>query len=136
MARPRFIINNKIDRKNLMEYLDRNMENVLSSFGTKDASAPFVALWEHIHFPRYVFDTDQNKIWEDTTALLYLLPPKKIDTIKISLRAKKRSAKSKSKTQLTVDSDVYDLLSSYASSETVTLSEAIRKLLTEKNNKI
>jgi len=77
----------------------------------------------------YVRDTDQEKIWDDTTSLLYMLPPKKIETVKVSLRAQRRSNISKRKKQLTIDADVYERLSAFSKREKLTLSDTLSKLL-------
>ena len=74
-------------------------------------------------------DTDQEKIWDDTTSLLYMLPPKKIETVKVSLRAQRRSNIAKRKKQLTIDADVYERLSAFSKREKLTLSDTLSKLL-------
>jgi hypothetical protein len=136
MGHPKFTINNKVDRNNFLAYLERNKEAVLSSIKSNydevaafDKKEEFVVFWKKITNPLYIRDTDQDTIWEDTTSLLYMLPDKKIETIKVSLRAKRRSSKSKNKTQLTIDTDVYDNLSSFAKQQKLTLSGALSVLL-------
>jgi len=146
MGRALFIIDNKKDRNNFLTYLKKHRENVLLDLreyhrllhvGSAEVSLEkekeFISLWETISDVLYVRDTPQDKIWEDVTTLLYLLPPKRIETIKISLRAKLYREKHRNKSQLTIDKDVYSELSSFASNEGLTLSDAIAALLIKQN---
>ncbi len=146
MGRALFTITNKTDRTNFLKYLEKHRENVLldlrdhyrllgdesGAVGLEKAKE-FISFWENISSASYVRDTKQSLIWEDATKLLYLLPLKRIDTIKISLRATLYRDKHKNKSQLTIDKDVHSELSSFAAKQGLTLSAAIASLLSKQN---
>lgn len=143
MGRALFKINDETDRGNFLKYLEKHRESVLLDFreyyrllyvesaeSALEKEKEFISFWDTIACPLYLLDTPQPQIWDDATTLLYLLPPKRIATIKVSLRAKLNRDKHKhKKSQLTIDKDVYSELSSYASCEGLTLSDAIASLL-------
>ena len=132
MGHPKFKINNKTDRNNFLNYLVNNETKVLNDLAEHlgdMSNKGFISFWNKLREASYIRDTPQEQIWEDVTSLLYMLPPKRIEAIKVSLRAKRRSNKSKNKTQLTIDADVYNLLSTFANKENKTLSAAISDLL-------
>jgi len=143
MGRALYKINDMTDRNNFLEYLKKHREKILLELRVYyrllgsvsddvlalEKEKEFVSFWEKISSSLYLLETKQSQIWEDTTSLLYLLPPKRIGTIKISLRAKLYRKKHTSKSQLTIDKNVYSELSSFSSEHGLTLSAAIAALL-------
>ena len=143
MGRALYKIRDTTNRNNFLEYLEKNREKVLLDLRVhyksldnvsgdvlaEEKVKEFISFWENISSALYLRDTKPSLIWEDATELLYMLPPKRIDTIKISLRATLYRAKHKNKSQLTIDKDVHCELSSFASEQGLTLSAAIAALL-------
>jgi len=144
MARPiSFKIDNSIDRNNFLKYLENNEKKVLKDFdfyltmehtGNSDAISSrldaFLSLWDEIKKPVYIRDTPQEKIWDDATRLLFMLPPKRVKTIRVSLRAKKTSSSRKRK-MISVDADVHYHLAFFAKKHSLSLSAAMDLLLSK-----
>jgi len=133
MARPRFTIKTKVDKRNFLKYLDNNKDKVISSLRTENADKvkEFTDFWELVASPMYILDDGftQEKHFEDLTKLFYMLPDSVIARIKSSLRANRKPRYIKGKVQMTIDVDVQEKLSSYASLKGLTLSGAIEDLL-------
>jgi len=140
MARPKFKIDNKIDKRNFLKYLENNRDKVLSAIKSintddmpweeiKSLETVFVTLWERITSATYILDTPIEKYFEDLTTLLYMLPESTISKIRSSLRANRKSSTDKGKVQLTIDKQVHGALSAYASENGLTLSDAVQDLL-------
>jgi len=142
MARPvTFKIDNSIDRNNFLKYLENNEKKVLKDFdfyltmehaGNSDAVSSrldaFLSLWDEIKKPFYIRDTPQEKIWDDATRLLFMLPPKRVKTIRVSLRAKKTSSSRKRK-MISVDADVHYHLAFFNSHINVTYNGFLFQLI-------
>lgn len=126
MARPKFKIENKLDKRNFLKYLENNREKVLSDLESKEA---FVSFWEKITSAEYILDNSLDTYFVDLTTLLYMLPDPTISRIKVSLRSMRKSNSSKGKTLLSVDNAVHSALSSFAQSNKLSLSDALALLL-------
>jgi len=130
MARPKFKIENKLDKRNFLKYLENNREKVLSDLESKDA---FVSFWKKITSAEYILDNSIDTYFVDLTTLLYMLPDPTISRIKVSLRSMRKSNSSKGKTLLSVDNAVHSDLSSFAQSNKLSLSDALALLLKKKD---
>ena len=144
MSRPiTFKIDNSTDRNNLLKYLENNEKKVLKDLafylaeehpGDYDAISSgqdaFLSLWNEIKTASYILDTPQEKIWDDATRLLFMLPPKRVKTIRVSLRAKKTSVGRKRK-MISVDDNVHYHLAFFAERYSLSLSAAIDLLLSK-----
>jgi hypothetical protein len=129
MARPRFKIETKLDKRNFLKYLENNRENVLSDLKGNDNREVFVSFWKKITSAAYILDTSIETYFIDLTTLLYMLPNSTISRVKVSLRSMRKSNSSKGKTLLSVDNAVHCDLSSFAKSKDLSLSEALAFLL-------
>ena len=149
MGRKQFSFKDMTDVSNFFSYLDNNSEKVLFDLREYHRSkfklsanecnlevSKFVSLWKTLSKPSYSSSRSSDEFFEDVTVLLYLLPPARVNTIKVSLRAIRLRSKKPFKTQLTIDKDVYSDLAAFAASEHLTLSDAINTLLSAKNKVI
>ncbi|MCF6244365.1 MAG: hypothetical protein L3J43_04960 [Sulfurovum sp.] len=126
MARPKFKIENKLDKRNFLKYLDNNRENILSDLESKEA---FVSFCKKITSAEYILDNSIDNYFVDLTTLLYMLPDPTISRIKVSIRSMRKPNSSKGKTLLSVDNAVHSALSSFAQSNKLSLSDALSLLL-------
>lgn len=138
MARPKFKIDNKIDKRNFLKYLENNRVNVLFdlSQSTGDDHAfslkkkeEFINYWDNLTSAAYILDVSQKTYFEDLSILLYMLPDPLVAKIKISLRARRKTSDAKGKTQMTIDSLVHSDLTKFAAKNDLTLSDAICSLI-------
>ncbi len=139
MARAKFKIENEKDSSNFLTYIRKNEEVLRRDIlidqdgkGEGQANRESAEFWEtynKITQWRYIIDTAPEEQHEEQTKLLYMLPYSRIQKIKTSLRAKRKSKYEKRKKQLTIDAATHMGLSKYAKSYNITLSEAIEKLL-------
>ena len=149
MGRKQFYFKNMTDVSNFFSYLKNNRDKVLFDLreyhcsvfklSAKECSfevEKFVSLWKTLSCPSYGSSVSSVKFFEDVTSLLYLLPLERVASIRIAIRAKVNRSNKPFKTQLTIDKDVYSDLASFASSEQLTLSDAIAALLSAKNKVI
>ena len=129
MARPKFKIETKLDKRNFLRYLENNRENVLSDLKDAESRKVFLSFWEKITSAQYILDNSVDTYFADLTTLLYMLPDPTISRIKVSLRSMRKSNSSKGKTLLSVDNAVHCDLSSFAMSNKLSLSDALALLL-------
>ena len=148
MGKKQFSFVNMTDVSNFFAYLEKHRAKVLYdlveyywlvlhdlNLGEVKAKE-FVALWETLSKPSYASSRSSDVFFEEVTVLLYLLPPARVNTIKVSLRAIRLRSKKPFKTQLTIDKGVYSDLAAFAASKHLTLSDAINTLLSAKNKVI
>ena len=135
MGRAKFSLTDRLDQKNFMAYVERNEENLfydLRSFAREqgkeplDANHEFRSMLEYLRSPGFILDTSLDERYVFYDRLLYMLPPKTIERIKVSLRAKRN--RSPSKKQVALNDDAHALLKAFATERDLSLSDAVEML--------